>query len=116
MRQVDMTKHLLSLDRVGEWKHEQGRKGFSVLERETKHAKRKGSQESHAINKRPRRDYQPQLQIAFIKDLKIDAERPHWKDMKVNSSNLTFRLNYYLEPAQQLRERKVPDKVFKDFQ
>lgn len=36
--------------------------------------------------------------------------------MKVNSSNLTFRLNYYLEPAQQLRERKVPDKAFKDFQ
>lgn len=116
MRQVDMTKHLLSLDRVGEWKHEQGRKGISVLERETKHAKRKGSQESHAIKKRPRRDYQPQLQIAFIKDLKIDAERPRWKDMKVNSSNLTFRLNYYLEPAQQLRERKVPDKAFKDFQ
>lgn len=94
MCQADMTKHLLSLDHPGAQKYEQGRRAFSLLNSERKQAKKKkGSQEQHAINKRPRPDCQPQLQIVFIKSLKIDAERPSWNDVKVSSFNLTFRLN-----------------------
>lgn len=44
MCQVDMTKHLLSLDRAGAQKHEVYRRGFSLQESERKHAKREGSQ------------------------------------------------------------------------
>lgn len=45
MCQADMTKHLLSLDHSGAQKHEEGKRAFSLLEAERKHAKRKGSQE-----------------------------------------------------------------------
>jgi len=45
MCQADMTEHLLSLDHPRAQKQEQGRRAFSLLNSETKHAKRKGSQE-----------------------------------------------------------------------
>lgn len=67
MFQADMTKHLLSLDHPGAQKHKQGRRAFTLLNSERKHIERKFSQEYYAINKRPRPDYHPQLQIFFRK-------------------------------------------------
>lgn len=67
MFQADVTKHLLSLDHPGAQKHKQSRRAFTLLNSERIHTKRKFSQEWRVINKRPRLDDQPQLQIFFRK-------------------------------------------------